>query len=350
MGPIIATELSLAGGTATINFALANPILATELGVFAVGMAVNITMSGDISEYVSSWESVQDVVVLLQIVVTHAPPAPREPSKCRVELRTKRDGDRLSGKVVAISADVESKPSAKRPLADREVEALDWARRLAEATPEELRDPRTLAKEKAEYAARQKDIEETYEKIMSGEVETPVGYTKERLRLAVEGDPRTGERIPLTFPDEPTYREFQGELRAVFESEGITDAVVQQVGSATKGFKGNPKKPFAPWSRESDADFAVFSAQALVQAMDVDAPANKKVTMDGRYTVLKNDVDHGRGFNDTSLGEKLSNLAARWRPRLWPNQPRAEGMDFKLNLTTTPFSGAITVLDMGGGR
>jgi hypothetical protein len=185
---------------------------------------------------------------------------------------------------------------------------------------------------------------------MRGEMEPPAGVSRARLRLAFEGNPKTGERVPLTFPDEASYHAFQAELRAVFASEGITDAVVQQVGSATKGYKGNPNKPFGPWSPKSDADFAVFSRQALVQAQAVDAKVNTnpKVTLDGRYTVLKNTGEAGRaGFGDTPLGRKLDQLSRKWTERLWPDADKPM-VDFKLNLSDAPFSGATTVVDMGG--
>ena len=45
------------------------------------------------------------------------------------------------------------------------------------------------------------------------------------------------ERLPLTFPDAKTYGEFRGLLGACFHSEGITDAVVLQIGSAVNGWE-----------------------------------------------------------------------------------------------------------------
>src|SRR5690606_35873875 len=114
------------------------------------------------------------------------------------------------------------------------------------------------------------------------------GVTRERLRLAVEGDPATGERVPLTYASIDQFHQFQAELRAVLESEGITDATVVQLGSGTTGWSTAPGKTGKPWSPKSDVDFAIFSNQALAQAMAVDAPVNPKNKQNGRYTTLKN--------------------------------------------------------------
>jgi hypothetical protein len=388
VAPLLIEELSMMGGTALLNFTLTNPIIATELGVFAVGAAINIQMQGGIDQYLENLktdegqaQAAQDLLVILHMVLANTPgePSPRSrtggvhpeqgapepappPRRMRVEAKVHEEEGQLRGRITRIEPEngaetaalgTPSRTAARQPpqLSPQEEGAVEWARRLAESTPEELRDPARLAKLKAEYAERQAQINKVYNEIMRGEREAPPGVSRERLRLAMEGDPETGERIPLTFPDQETYREFQADVRAVFESEGITDAVVQQVGSATKGFKGNPNKPFGPWTPESDADFAVFSAQALVQAQEVKVPVNQKVTMDGRYTVLKNEgLSGGKGFEDTRLGEKLAHLATRWKVRIWPDDPAADGIDFKMNLTTEPFSDATTVIDMRGGQ
>ncbi|HTM20495.1 MAG TPA: DUF4157 domain-containing protein [Kofleriaceae bacterium] len=226
--------------------------------------------------------------------------------------------------------------------------AVDWARRLAESTTAEQRNPPELARLRQEYAARQVEIDRTYKRIMSGEAEPPPGVSRERLRRAVEGDPRTGERIPLSFPDAKTYHEFQADLRAALESAEIHDAVVQEVGSATKGYKSNPDKKFAPWSPASDADFAVFSRQALMQAHGVGAQVNRGVTLEGRHTVFKNKGEAGgMGFRNTRVGRNLQELSEKWTRRLWPDA-REVMVDFKLNLGDDQFNGAITVIEMGG--
>jgi hypothetical protein len=116
--------------------------------------------------------------------------------------------------------------------------------------------------------------------------------------------------------------------------------VVQQVGSATQGWRGNPNKALGPWRPSSDADFALFSPQALVQAREVGAPVNEKIILEGRYTVLRN----GEGFERTSLGSALQRFSARWNEIIYGNAD-ADGFDFKLNLTTEPFGNAITVTE-----
>src|SRR5262249_16953337 len=123
-----------------------------------------------------------------------------------------------------------------------------------------------------------------YERVQRGQLKHPTA-TKERLRVAMEGD-SDGQRIPLTYEDRAQFDRFRAELANVFESEGITDATVVQIGSATQGWKGNPQKYIdyiskggtdegwaeqGAWKPSSDTDFAVFSEQALVAAMRVDA-------------------------------------------------------------------------------
>src|SRR5262249_4188207 len=72
--PIVAEELSLAGGEWLINFALTKPILAAELAMFGVGVALSIAMSGGLKAYIEQLRSeegqgqlAQDLVVILDI-------------------------------------------------------------------------------------------------------------------------------------------------------------------------------------------------------------------------------------------------------------------------------------------
>lgn len=62
----------------------------------------------------------------------------------------------------------------------------------------------------------------------------------------MKGDPKTGERIPLTYGSDPVakrlFDQFRGELQEVYNSEGITDAVVVQLGSGTTGWSSAPGK------------------------------------------------------------------------------------------------------------
>jgi hypothetical protein len=227
-------------------------------------------------------------------------------------------------------------------------EAKVWADRLKPGTPE-MRDPTKLAAADAAYEKRRKEIKKLYDDVMSGKIEPPPGITRERLKLAVEGDPKTGERIPLTFPDAQTFHEFKAELQAALLRGGVTDATVQQVGSATLGWKGNPNKELGPWKPTSDADCAVFSVQALEQARAINAPVNKgkpgqpdtAPQLGGNYTVFKSGADVG-GFYATPVGKELEALAKRWNTRLY-GSATADGFDFKLNLDTKPFSSAITL-------
>lgn len=234
--------------------------------------------------------------------------------------------------------------------------ARRWGRELAESAPKG--DAAELAAEAAKYQKRQDEVRKAYEMVMKGEAEPPPGVTRERLALAVEGD-ASGRRIPLNFKDEAQFDRFQKELGDILASEGIDDATIKQVGSATKGFKGNPKKPgpFDPdgkvnpaayWSPSSDLDFAVFSDQALAQARAAGAKANPNVVVGGKYTVLKN----GGGVANTPLGQKLEAFAQKWNREFYGDaatRPGFEGIDFKVNLVNEPFPNAPTIVAPKGG-
>ncbi|WP_424103152.1 DUF4157 domain-containing protein [Moorena producens] len=223
-------------------------------------------------------------------------------------------------------------------------DAVNLAQGLA-ISVETSPNPKVVGKKQNTFQQRQKDIEEAYQKIQKGLDKHPTpGVTKERLKLAYEGDEKG--RVPLTF-DKDQFREFQQDLKSVFESEGITDAVVQQVGSATTGFRGNPNKEFGPWKPTSDTDLAVFSNQALVQADKKKLEANQKIVQSGRYTVYKN-APKDKGFYTSPLGKKLAELALRWNHKIYGDMI-VDGFDFKLNLSTQPFTRAITVLDQQKG-
>ncbi|KYF92839.1 hypothetical protein BE17_26580, partial [Sorangium cellulosum] len=193
-------------------------------------------------------------------------------------------------------------------------------------------DPAAAAKLEARIAENRA----AYERVQRGELEHP-NTTPERLKLAVEGD-TDGQRVPLTYKDRAQFDRLQSDIRNVFESEGVTDATVQQLGSATDGFKGNPDKPFGFWSPKSDTDFAIHSDQALVQAQQAGAPYNAK------YGIFKNgeapsalNPEGKPGLANTSLGSKLNALAERWNVEIYgePN-PSNGGFDFKLNGARDP--------------
>ncbi|AUX27742.1 uncharacterized protein SOCEGT47_083400 [Sorangium cellulosum] len=216
------------------------------------------------------------------------------------------------------------------PSPEEVARARAWTNeRMAEAPPP---DPAANAR----LQARNAENRAAYERVQRGELEHP-NTTPERLRMAVEGD-ADGQRVPLTYRDRAQFDRLQSDVRRVFESEGITDATVQQLGSATNGFKGNPDKPFGVWSPKSDTDFAIFSDQALVQAQQAGAPYN------ARYGIFKNGEapsalnPEGRpGLSNTSLGSKLNALAERWNVEIYgePN-PSNGGFDFKLNGAREP--------------
>lgn len=227
-----------------------------------------------------------------------------------------------------------------RPPTEEEVRA--WADALAESNPERM-SPEEAKADLEAFKARRAQVKAMYDQVMRGELEPPPGVTRERLRLAVEGDPATGERVPLTYASIDQFHQFQAELRAVLESEGITDATVVQLGSGTTGWSTAPGKTGKPWSPKSDVDFAIFSNQALAQAMAVDAPVNPKNKQNGRYTTLKNSPADRKGFYDTPLGKKLEALAQRWNEIVY-GDPNAEGFDFKLNLGETPFESAVPII------
>jgi hypothetical protein len=94
-------------------------------------------------------------------------------------------------------------------------------------------DPAKIAESRGPYTARHGEVRAAYKAVKEGRAVHPHA-TRERLILAVEGT-ETGERIPLTFPFAEEKHLFQKELAEALHRGGITDAVVQQVGSATTG-------------------------------------------------------------------------------------------------------------------
>lgn len=235
--------------------------------------------------------------------------------------------------------------------------AKEWVKRIQDESPA-APDPRAAELRAAQHKVR--DLNSTnYHAVQEGSVTHP-NATPARLKEAVVGL-ANGERIPLTFRDSNQFAAFRTELAAVFESEGITDATVVQIGSATTGWKGNPQKyldyktaggtdegwaDFAAWKPTSDTDFAVFSEQALVHAHRVNAPANSK------YGVFKNGQPATEGFPgsgqagfyNSSLGQKLYRLAAKWNQEIYGTpEPFDGGFDFKLNMDTKPFTTPPTI-------
>lgn len=248
--------------------------------------------------------------------------APPEPEPAKPKPRAKTTPSKLA-----------SEPSAKTQS------PKEWAEKVRGGAPKP--SPGEQAKATQSYAKRKQQVKDEYDKVMRGEAEHP-NATREQLKNAVEGD-ATGKRIPLTFKSKEQYAQFQKELREALARGGADDATVQQVGSATTGYRGNPTKEFGPWKPSSDSDFAVFSEKALAQARANNTPVNPKIVQNGEYTVFKNEVPGtDQGFYNTPVGKQLDALAQRWNTEIY-GDPKVDGFDFKLNTTTKPFNSALTI-------
>ena len=235
--------------------------------------------------------------------------------------------------------------------------ARAWAEDLIHSNPNQMSKEAIEADLKA-FTERKKAVAELYEKAKTDPSVMPEGITFEQLRLAVKGDPVTGQRVPLNFSvrggklstnieeAKALFAEFQADLKAVFDAEGITDAVVVQLGSGTAGWSSAPKKTGKKWTPKSDVDFAIFSDQALEQAMRQGSRVNPKNQQAGQYTTLKNGADDGTGFADTSLGKRLHKLEQTWNERIYGDRD-VDGFDFKMNLASDkPFRTAVPVLQV----
>ncbi len=194
--------------------------------------------------------------------------------------------------------------------------------------------------------ATQQKIQDRYDQVMRGEAEPPPGVTREQMQAAMGGV--DGQRIPMTFTPE-LFAQFRAELGAVLRAGGITDATVTAIGSGTSVYSANPAKNLKPWApvgspKPSDADFSVFSEQAVAQA------ESQGCAYSDKYGIYKNGAKDGKaGFSDTPVGKKLSALARRWTEILY-GDAGADGVEFKLNLTTQPTVGkldSITVVGPG---
>jgi len=181
----------------------------------------------------------------------------------------------------------------------------------------------------------QQKIREKYDKVMSGQEPPPPGITPDKMKAAMEGV--NGQRIPMTFT--PTqFSQFQSELAAVLRAGGVTDASVYAIGSGTSVFSANPAKNLKPWSSKSDCDLSVFSNQAVAQAEAQKCAASKK------YGIYKNGGSgEDDGFGDTPVGKKLMALALRWTMILY-GDGAADGVEFKLNLTTKPWKDKLDAI------
>lgn len=224
-----------------------------------------------------------------------------------------------------------------------------WADDLANSNAKKM-TPEAAAADREAYASRVNTVGEMYEKAMAGDIATPNGVSKERLTQAVKGD-ADGQRVPLTYGADPveakrTFQQLQAELQALLDSEGITDAVIVQLGSGTTGWSTAPGKTGKAWSPKSDVDFAIFSDQILAQAKAIGAKINPKNKIGDQYTTLRNTKEGKHSFEFTPVGAKLKRLAEDWNVRIYgENVP--DGFDFKINLQTDhPFRNAVPVVQM----
>jgi hypothetical protein len=213
-----------------------------------------------------------------------------------------------------------------------------------------------IAADLKDYASRKKKVNDLYEAAMKNPDVLPKGITTDQLRLAVKGDPVTGQRVPPNFSvkngklstdinqAKKQFADFQADLKKIFDEEGITDAKVVQLGSGTSGWSTAPGKTGKPWSPKSDVDFAIFSDEALAQAKRQGAGINPKNMQAGKYTTIKNKNPGGTGFHKTSLGKKLRKLELKWNEKIYGDTD-VDGFDFKLNLQTDkPFKSAVPVI------
>ncbi len=241
-------------------------------------------------------------------------------------------GDKLASKGAAIKdwASGKLRDAWRRARPQQAAQrSRDWGKKMADSAPPQ--DPATVAKEQKLLQDRVELLDENYKKVMAGEMELPPHISKERLKLAVEGGP-DGRRVPLNWQSREQFDQFRKELQEELAAAGIKDAKVVQIGSATTGWQGNPHKiPPKFWQPTSDADFAIYSPKALEQAMDIGAPVNQKVIMNGKYSIVKNTTPEGTGFSNTAAGERLDAFSKKWNKILYGKED-VDGVDFKLNL------------------
>jgi hypothetical protein len=237
-----------------------------------------------------------------------------------------------------------------KSYSDAEVDAARTeAARQADSNPEKMTEAEIKADREA-YIARKEIARGMYKEAGIDPDLLPPGISYERMKLAVMGDPVTGQRVPLNYGADidqakKTFAQLQADVKAAFEAEGITDAVVVQLGSGTTGWSTAPGKERKMWTPNSDVDFAIFSDQALVQAQKLNVPINPKNKQEGKFTTLKNKPEDGPGFYDTPLGKRLEKVAKKWNEKVYGDPDIEDGFDFKLNLDSSkPFKSATAVM------
>lgn len=257
---------------------------------------------------------------------------------------------RFGAEILEFDERVSRSPKKPADLSQEESASVrQWAGDLANSNTKKM-TPEAAAADREAYANRVGTVADMYEKAMAGEIATPNGVSKERLTQAVKGG-SDGERVPLTYGADPTeakrtFHQLQAELQALLDSEGITDAVIVQLGSGTTGWSTAPGKTGKAWSSKSDVDFAIFSDQILAQARAIGAKINPKNKIGDQYTTLRNTQEGKHSFEYTPVGAKLKRLAQDWNRRIY-GRDVPDGFDFKINLQTDhPFRNAVPVVQM----
>ncbi len=192
-----------------------------------------------------------------------------------------------------------------------------------------------------------------YNMVQQGTLQHPHA-SAERLKLAVEGD-TDGQRVPLTYKDRDQFNRFQAELKQLLEKHGIHDATVEQIGSGTTGWKGNPDKfdkyfykengtlqgwkKDGAWTPHSDTDFTLYS-KSLVKDLK-----SNNTAVNEHYGIFKNGAHGGRpGFGQTPLGKDLDGFQKKWNQELYGTpKPASGGVEFKVNLDPKPMNNGPTV-------
>ncbi len=171
----------------------------------------------------------------------------------------------------------------------------------------------------------------------------------EKLELALQGVDDIG-RIPLTFSmsenGEQKWLDFCEEAKAIFTKYGLSDIVVQILGSSVHGFTRNPTRDVKAWSESSDIDLATFSEQLCDYCLREGVQVNHNITLMGKYTVFKNNKDlerPGIGFHETPLGKEIAAHLKKWAHILFGLKASDDALNLKINIQKRPFFEAIAL-------
>ena len=100
--------------------------------------------------------------------------------------------------------------------------------------------------------------------------------------------------------------------------------VIQQVGSAIRGWASSAEKPLRPWTPKSDADFAVFCDDSKLPTL----ATNLRMP-----SVFKSNGPFGF-YEHTKLGSELAKVSQKWNLIIYGSDTLEEGINFKLNVNT----------------